>query len=65
MEFSQGELVKLVGKTRHGLNRIDQHGSLWRIERIENPVGLSRSVPLQEKNNAPPGSFDPGKYAGL
>ena len=26
-------LLKLKGKTRHGKNRIHQHGEMWRVER--------------------------------
>ena len=26
-------LLKLKGKTRHGKNRIQQHGEIWRVER--------------------------------
>lgn len=31
-DFRVGDLVQLVARTRHGANRIRQHGDTWRIQ---------------------------------
>ena len=35
-----GRLVIMSGKTRHGKNRIDQHGQQWKIREVATFVGL-------------------------
>lgn len=35
--------VKLVGKTRHGKNRINQHGDMWFVEEVRGDKMLLRS----------------------
>ena len=37
------EKVLLTGKTRHGKNRVEQHGKLWFVEEIRGHKMLLRS----------------------
>lgn len=32
--FNVGMLVKIDGVSQHGQNRIDEHGSVWKVESI-------------------------------
>lgn len=41
--LNEGDLVTLVGKTRHGKNRINQHGSKWEVIELRNGKMLLES----------------------
>jgi len=36
--------VKLIGKTRHGKNRIAQHGEIWEVESEHGNIMLLKSL---------------------
>ena len=44
-----GRWVLLKGKTRHGKNRINQHGEMWLIERVETFQGQPAMFLRSEK----------------
>ena len=52
-----GKWVLLKGKTRHGKNRINQHGNMWLIESVANFQGQP-SMLLRSENKTDKGGFD-------
>ena len=48
--------VLLKGKTRHGKNRINQHGDMWVIERVE--VFQGQPAMMLRSNNKTEGPKD-------
>ena len=52
-----GRWVLLKGKTRHGKNRINQHGDMWLIEEVANFQGQP-SMLLRSKNKTDKDMFD-------
>lgn len=38
-----GEWIELKGKTRHGKNRVHQHGTRWLVEEIRSGAMMLRS----------------------
>jgi hypothetical protein len=47
--FSVGQTVKLTAKTKHGKDRIAQHGKLWRVKSIGKFAGLP-AISLESMN---------------
>lgn len=45
-----GRWIVLSGKTRHGKNRIDQHGERWKIREVATFIGQP-AVMLESENN--------------
>ena len=43
-----GQIVKLVGLTHKGKNRVNEHGPLWEIRRIDNGMILVDSIVSQD-----------------
>ena len=58
-----GKWVILKGKTRHGKNRINQHGSTWMIEGISTFQGQP-AMHLRSENKTDKGGFD-GRWVHL
>ena len=52
-----GKWVLLKGKTRHGKNRINQHGDMWLIEKVSTFQGQP-SMLLRSENKTDKGDFD-------
>ena len=52
-----GKWVLLKGKTRHGKNRINQHGDMWVIESVATFQGQPAMM-LRSKNKTDKGGFD-------
>ena len=52
-----GRWVFLKGKTRHGKNRINQHGSTWMIEGVSTFQGQP-AMHLRSENKTDKGGFD-------
>ena len=52
-----GKWVLLKGKTRHGKNRINQHGDMWLIESVANFQGQPAML-LHSENKTDKGEFD-------
>ena len=52
-----GKWVLLKGKTRHGKNRINQHGDMWVIENVSTFQGQPAMM-LRSKNKTDKGGFD-------
>ncbi len=52
-----GKWVLLKGKTRHGKNRINQHGDMWLIESVANFQGQPAML-LRSENKTDKGEFD-------
>ena len=52
-----GKWVLLKGKTRHGKNRINQHGDMWMIEKVSTFQGQPAMF-LRSKNKTDKGGFD-------
>ena len=38
-----GSRIKLVGRTRHGKNRVHQHGDIWFVQEVRGDKMLLRS----------------------
>ena len=52
-----GKWVLLKGKTRHGKNRINQHGDMWVIESVSTFQGQPAMM-LRSENKTDKGGFD-------
>ena len=52
-----GKWVLLKGKTRHGKNRINQHGNMWVIESVSTFQGQPAMM-LRSENKTDKGGFD-------
>ena len=50
-----GDWIKLKGKTRHGKNRVHEHGPNWLIEEVRQGAMMLRS----ENNTFKAGTFGP------
>ena len=42
--FKKGDWLKLKGITRHGKNRIHQHGEWWEVDAVGTLTGLLQFV---------------------
>ena len=53
--FDEGDWVKLKGKTRHGKNRINQHGNHWLVTHVgkfqAQPAVMLRSMKQTDRGN--------------
>ena len=58
-----GKWDVLKGKTRHGKNRINQHGSTWMIEGVSTFQGQP-AMHLRSENKTDKGGFD-GRWVHL
>ena len=55
--FDKGDWVKLKGKTRHGKNRINQHGNHWLVTDVGKFNGQP-AVMLRSMKQTDRGQFD-------
>ena len=61
--FDKGDWVKLKGKTRHGKNRINQHGNHWLVTHVGKFQGQP-AVMLRSMKQTDRGNFD-GRWVQL
>tara|TARA_A200000159_G_scaffold157617_1_gene173928 strand:- start:517 stop:738 length:222 start_codon:yes stop_codon:yes gene_type:complete len=55
--FEKGDWVKLKAKTRHGKNRINQHGNHWLVLNVDKFKGQP-ALSLRSQKQTDKGHFD-------